>query len=75
MKRLTVECNRRGVAPASVYDYKSGVLIGDVTKANWTNYRIWAEGQSDVCEAHRCLSQTDIDALGIESETVIFLLD
>ena len=56
-----------------VYDYKSGARIGDAD-ADLAQYKLWAESPSEVCEAHRCLSESEIARLGIQSDTTIFLL-
>lgn len=59
---------------AWVHDYQSGAAIGKAL-ADWDQYRLLAEGPSDVCEARRCLSPTEIDRLGIYADTVIYLMD
>lgn len=74
MKKLTTETSTTGKAMASVHDYQSGAKIGEAV-ADWDQYRAWANGPSDVCEAHRCISADDIARLGIATDTVIFLLD
>jgi hypothetical protein len=74
MKKLNTETNTKGVNTAQVHDYKSGVKIG-TANADWDQYRLWAEGPSDVCEVRHCLSETEIARLGIQSDTVVFLLD
>lgn len=74
MKHLTTETTTKGIAPAHVHDYQSGVEIGRAT-ADWDQYRLRADGPSDVCEARRCLNRSEIERLEIDGETVIFLLD
>ena len=74
MKKLKTETTTKGMAPARVHDYQDGSEIGKAT-ADWDQYRLWAESDSDVCEARRCLSTAEIKRLGIRSDTVIFLLD
>lgn len=74
MKTLNTESNKTGQQMASVYDYQSGVLIGNVV-ADWSAYRLWAEGPSDVCHADKCLSAESLADLGIQGDTVIFLLE
>lgn len=74
MKKLHIETTRHGVDIARVHDYQSGHEIGRAM-ANWDEYRLWAEGQSDVCEARRCLPKASLELLGISEEAVIFLLD
>ena len=63
-----------GLAMAAVHDYQYGVLIGKVI-ADWNQYRLWAEGPSDVCQACRCLSEASLWLLGIDGDVIIFLLD
>lgn len=74
MKRLQTESKRHGKDTADVYDYQSGARIGRAV-ADWDQYRLWAEGPSDVCQAHRCLTDSQIADLGIQRDTVIFLLE
>ncbi len=74
MKKLNTESKTTGIQTAAIYDYASGALIGKAA-ANWDNYRLWAEGASDVCAANRCFSAEVITTLGIDPETTIFLLD
>lgn len=74
MKKLTTETTTMGLAMARVHDYQSGREIGQAL-ANWDDYRLWAESQSDVCEAKRCLPKASLESLNISEDTVIFLLD
>jgi len=74
MKTLNSKIPTHGIAMAAVHDYQSGVLIDNVL-ADWTQYRLWAEGPSDVCQACRCLSEESLVQLGIGGDTTIFLLD
>ena len=59
---------------ARVHDYFSGIEIG-TTEANWDQYRLWAEGPSEVCAAKRCLSIETLASLGIDGKTTIFLIE
>jgi hypothetical protein len=74
MKRLTTESTFTDNGMASIYDYRSGTLIGKGI-ADWNQYRLWSEGPSDVCAAHRCLSENIMTQLGISTDTTIFLLE
>ena len=74
MKKLTTETKTTGIQSAAIHDYASGALIGKAA-ANWDAYKLWAEGHSDVCAAHRCLAPEVIATLGIDAARTIFLLD
>lgn len=59
---------------AVVHDYQSGSLIGTCV-ADWSAYRNWVEGPSDVCAAKRCLSVEAMVEIGVDGDTTIFLLE
>ena len=41
---------------------------------DWDAYRSWAEGPSDVCAAHRCVAQENLDLLGLDGNVTIFVI-
>ena len=74
MKKLNTESKATGMAMAAIHDYQSGVLIGTAS-ANWTQYRAWADGPSDVCAAKRCLSADVLASLNLDGDATIYLLE
>ena len=63
--------DRSDIKLASVSDYQSGREVGR-EEINWTAYRLWAAGPSEVCEASHCLTDAQIERFGIRRDTAIF---
>lgn len=56
---------------AAVHDYQSGAEIGREA-IDWAAYQLWKSGDSEVCEAHRCLTPDQIERFSIRPDTTIF---
>ena len=63
-----------GIRNAAIHDYQSGVEIGR-EPINFVTYRLWAEGPSEVCAAHRVLTGQQITRFGIQPDTTIFAIE
>jgi len=63
-----------GVRNAAIHEYQSGVEVGR-EPIDFSQYRLWAEGPSEVCAAHRVLTADQIVRFGIQPETTIFAIE
>jgi hypothetical protein len=63
-----------GVRNAAIHVYQSGAEVGR-EPIDFSQYRLWAEVPSEVCEAHRVLTAEQIARFGLQPDTTIFAIE
>lgn len=58
----------------TVHDYQSGSMCG-IAQIDMSLYRLWASGPSETVEASRVLTPEQCEALNVQPEQTIFVVE